>query len=121
MTVRTATAVLLTAWLFVVAEAVNGSAPVWAWAVAVAAFAAACLAVRRLPRDDMVPASARQRSVVFAAGAIALIALVPLALAASGAASLAGGLIAAGIVAAAGEYNLWRVTRPVLADAQLVE
>src|SRR4051812_42859722 len=106
MSQQTASAVLLTAWLFVVAEAVNGSAPAWAWITAVATFAAACVAVRRLPPDEAVPASARARSTAYAAGAIALIALVPLALAASGAASLAGGLVAAGIVAAAGEYNL---------------
>jgi phosphatidylserine synthase len=110
MTGRPATAVLLTAWLFVVVELVNGVPPTWAWVAAVLAFIAACFAVRRLPGDEAVPADARQRSTAYAAAAIALIALVPLALAVSGAGSLAGGLAAAAIIAAAGGLNLWRVT-----------
>jgi hypothetical protein len=124
MTAESANAVLLTAWLLVVVELVNGLPPTWAWVAAVAAFVAACFAVRRLPGYKTVPESARRRAIRYAAGGIGGIALVPLALAAFGAIGLAGGAIATAIVATAGEHHLWlttRIPKPGLADAELVE
>jgi hypothetical protein len=125
VTRQTAIAVLLTAWILVVVELVNGLPPTWAWTVALAAFAAACVAARRLPSGETLPESTRRRSIQAAAGAIGAIALVPPALAVAGAIGLAGGLIAGAIVAAVGEYQLWNLTRPGarerLADAELVQ
>src|SRR4051794_12668143 len=113
MSRQTATALLLTAWFLVTLELLNGLPPTWAWLAAVAAFVAACVAARRLPSHETLPASTRQTSIRYAAAAIVAIALVPTALAAAGEAGLAGGLIAAALITAAGEHSLWFFTRVV--------
>jgi hypothetical protein len=111
MTSEPVMAVLTTAWLLVVVELVNGMPPAWSWVGAIVAFVATCFAARRLPRIDTVPDIRRQRSILYGALAIAAIALVPVALVVTGAIGIAGGLIAAALVTAGGEYNLWLGTR----------
>ena len=65
---------LVVLWGVVALALLHSGAPTWAWAVAVPVYLAACFGLRRLPRDDAVPAAVRTQSIRYGAAVIAVLA-----------------------------------------------